>query len=195
MILLDADDLKNAKITLSLILFNILFFFFFNLTVPLEKFLIFVQINRRIIENYEIWRIFTSLFLHANELHLFSNMISLLFFGATIETNPNISKLQFLLIYLISGIIGNLFSLVLLPYDAISLGASGAIFGLIGVVLIMIATENRTLLPFTLMYVMYFVISSFMPGINIWAHIFGLLGGIICGYIIYYRKKLKIYKH
>ena len=195
MILLDADDLKNAKITLSLILFNILFFFFFNLTVPFEKFLIFVQINRRIIENYEIWRIFTSLFLHANELHLFSNMISLLFFGATIETNPNISKLQFLLIYLISGIIGTLFSLVLLPYDAISLGASGAIFGLIGVVLIMIATENRTLLPFTLMYVMYFVISSFMPGINIWAHIFGLLGGIICGYIIYYRKKLKIYKY
>ena len=195
MILLDADDLKNAKITLSLILFNILFFFFFNLTVPLEKFLIFVQINRRIIENYEIWRIFTSLFLHANQLHLFSNMISLLFFGATIETNPNISKLQFLLIYLISGIIGNLFSLVLLPYDAISLGASGAIFGLIGVVLIMIATENRTLLPFTLMYVVYFVISSFTPGINIWAHIFGLLGGIICGYIIYYRKKLKIYKY
>ncbi|HEC38574.1 MAG TPA: rhomboid family intramembrane serine protease [bacterium] len=195
MILLDADDLKNAKITLSLILFNILFFFFFKLTVPLEKFLIFVQINRRIIENYEIWRIFTSLFLHANELHLFSNMISLLFFGATIETNPNISKLQFLLVYLISGIIGNLFSLVLLPYGAISLGASGAIFGLIGVVLIMIATENRTLLPFTLMYVMYFVISSFMPGINIWAHIFGLLGGIICGYIIYYRKKLKINKY
>lgn len=195
MILLDADDLKNAKITLSLILFNILFFFFFNLTVPLEKFLIFVQINRRIIENYEIWRIFTSLFLHANELHLFSNMISLLFFGATIETNPNISKLQFLLIYLISGIIGNLFSLVLLPYDAISLGASGAIFGLIGVVLIMIATENRTLLPFTLMYVMYFVISSFMPGINIWAHIFGLLGGIICGYILYYNRDLKISRY
>ncbi len=195
MIFLDADDLKNAKVTLGLILINIIFFFITYLDFPLENFLIFVQINRRIIENYEIWRIFTSLFLHANELHLFSNMISLLFFGATIETNPNISKLQFLLIYLISGIIGNLFSLVLLPYNAISLGASGAIFGLIGVVLIMIATENRTLLPFTLMYVGYFVISSLMPGINIWAHIFGLLGGIICGYIIYYRKKLKLYKY
>jgi len=195
LILLDADDLKNAKITLSLILSNVILFFIINLALPLENFLIFVQINRRIIENYEIWRIFTSLFLHANELHLFSNMISLLFFGATIETNPNISKLQFLLIYLISGVIGNLFSLILLPYNVISLGASGAIFGLIGVVLIMIATENRTLLPFTLIYVVYFVITSFMPGINIWAHIFGLLGGIICGYMFYYRRELKISKY
>ncbi|MFW9824803.1 MAG: rhomboid family intramembrane serine protease, partial [Candidatus Thorarchaeota archaeon] len=44
------------------------------------------------------------------------------------------------------------------------------------------------LLPFALMYLLYFVIASFMPEINIWAHIFGLIVGLLFGYVFYYRK-------
>lgn len=189
MILLDLENLKDAKITISLILLNIIFFFLFTIALPQVYILTFVQINANILYNYEIWRLITPIFLHANEIHLFSNMIALLLFGATIETNQRISRLQFLSTYVISGIIGNIFTLFLLPPNAISLGASGAIFGLIGVVLIMVATENRSLLPFALLYVLYFIIASISPEINIWAHLAGLLGGLLCGYFFYYPKK------
>jgi len=188
MILLDVENLKDAKITLSLIFLNILGYFIFNITLPLDYLLFFVQINRNIIYNLEIWRLVTPIFLHADLMHLFSNMFALLLFGATIETNFNISKIQYLLIYFTSGLIGNIFSLFFLPIDSISLGASGAIFGLIGVAFLMMAMEDRSLLPFALIYIVYFITASFMPGINIWAHIAGLLGGLLGGYIFYYRK-------
>jgi len=188
MILLDAENLKDAKITLSLIFINILGYFIFNITLSLDYLLFFAQINRKIIYNVEIWRLITPIFLHANFFHLFSNMFALLIFGATIETNFKISKIQYLSIYFTSGLIGNIFSLFLLPIDSISLGASGAIFGLIGVVFLMITMDDRSLLPFALIYILYFIAASFMPGINIWAHIAGLLGGLLGGYIFYYRK-------
>lgn len=188
MILLDVENLKDAKITLSLIFLNILGYFVFNITLRLDYLLFFVQINRNIIYNFEFWRLVTPIFLHADLMHLFSNMFALLLFGATIETNFNISKIQYLLIYFTSGLIGNIFSLFFLPIDSISLGASGAIFGLIGVVFLMIAMEDRSLLPISLIYIAYFITASFMPGINIWAHIAGLLGGLLGGYIFYYRK-------
>jgi membrane associated rhomboid family serine protease len=187
-IFLDLEHLKDAKITIILVFLNIISFLVFNLALPIQYLLFFVQINRNIIKNYELWRLITPIFFHANELHLFSNSIALLLFGATVETNQKLSRLKFLLIYFISGFIGNFFSLFLLPLDAISLGASGAVFGLIGVALIIIITDNRALLPFALLYIGYFIIASFMPGINIWAHIFGLLAGLLLGYLFYYRK-------
>jgi rhomboid protease GluP len=189
MIFLDIENLKDAKITLSLVFLNIIIFLIFNLALPLNILLFFVQINRNVINNYEIWRLLTPIFFHVNELHLFSNTIALLLFGATVETNQKFSRLEFLLVYFISGFIGNLFSLFLLPIDTISLGASGAIFGLVGVAVVMVLTDNRTLLPFVLLYIGYFIIASFMPGINMWAHIFGLLVGVLFGYIFYYQKK------
>jgi membrane associated rhomboid family serine protease len=187
-IFLDLEHLKDAKITIILVFLNIISFLVFNLALPIQYLLFFVQINRNIIKNYELWRLITPIFFHANELHLFSNSIALLLFGATVETNQKLSRLKFLLIYFISGFIGNFFSLFLLPLDAISLGASGAVFGLIGVALIIIITDNRALLPFALLYIGYFIVASFMPGINIWAHIFGLLAGLLLGYLFYYRK-------
>lgn len=189
MIVLDIESLKDARITLSLILINILSFLLLNLAAPDEVTLFFVQINRNIIYKYEIWRLITSMFLHGDPIHLFSNMFALLLFGATVENNKSISKIQFLIIYFISGLIGNLFSLFLLPLDIISLGASGSIFGLIGVAFTIIATDDRSLLFFALFYLVFFIATSFMPGINFWAHIFGLLGGILFGYLFYIRKR------
>ncbi|MFX1375885.1 MAG: rhomboid family intramembrane serine protease [Promethearchaeota archaeon] len=188
MIILDADDLKDAKLTLFLILVNIIFYFFFNIALSVEYLLLFVQINKNILINYEIWRLITPIFLHADLLHLFSNMFALLIFGATIETNTKISKVQYISVYIISGVIGNVFSLFLLPIDSISLGASGAIFGLIGMIIIMVGTEDRSLLPFALIYAIFYITTSFMPGVNIWAHIAGLFGGLLFGYLVYYRK-------
>lgn len=188
MLILDFESLKDARITLTLIFVNILSYIVFNLAAPEEVLLFLAQINRKIIYDYQIWRLLSSMFLHANPIHLFSNMLALLLFGATVENNKIISKIQFLIIYFISGLIGNLFSLFLLELNSISLGASGAIFGLIGTAFIIVTTDDPSLIFFALFYIVFFLVSSLMEGINLWAHIFGLLGGILFGYLFYTRK-------
>jgi membrane associated rhomboid family serine protease len=80
--------------------------------------------------------------------------------------------------------------MLFLPLDVISLGASGAIFGLIGAAFsILIVERNAPLILLGLFYVFYFVFSSFSPGINYFAHIFGLSGGFIIGYLFKRYKK------
>ncbi|MBD3353780.1 MAG: rhomboid family intramembrane serine protease [Candidatus Lokiarchaeota archaeon] len=72
-----------------------------------------------------------------------------------------------------------------------SLGASGAIFGLIGAAFLVIITQARPLLIFAIAYILYFLVGSFSPGINLWAHLFGLMGGILLGYLLTYEKLLE----
>ena len=76
-----------------------------------------------------------------------------------------------------------LFSLILLPINSLSLGASGCIFGLLGAAFILLAREDQSLLLLGLLYIGYFLYSSLAPGINLWAHLFGLLGGIGFGFL------------
>ena len=119
-------------------------------------------------------------------------MIALLLFGSAVENNY--SKLQYLIIYFISGLIGNLFSLILLPLNVISLGASGAIFGLIGAAFVLFAGDgDRSLILLGLFYLFFFIIASLAPGINIWAHLFGLMGGILFGYVFIRKRKIQDY--
>lgn len=193
MYVLDADSIKQSRITLSLIIINSFCFITFNIILPIEYILTLVQINSNII-NGEYWRLFTSMFLHADIMHILSNMIALILFGSVVENNY--SKLEYLLIYFISGLIGNLFSLLLLPLNTISLGASGAIFGLIGAAFILYTVEGeKTLIFLGLFYLAYFIVSSFAPGINLWAHLFGLLGGICFGYIFSRKMKSRDYDY
>jgi membrane associated rhomboid family serine protease len=187
MFVLETSNFKEARITIFLISINALLYFFFSLAFE-DLFYQLVQINSKIFVELEVWRLFTSMFLHGDVMHLFSNMIALLLFGTYIELN--FSKFEFLLIYFISGLIGNMFSLYLLPFNVISLGASGAIFGLIGATLSLVIAERDTpLIMLGLFYVFYFLISSFSPGINYFAHIFGLLGGFSIGFAFKRKKK------
>jgi len=73
--------------------------------------------------------LFTAMFLHADIIHLGGNLIFLLIFGTSLEEQT--SRKQWLTIYFTSGLVGNLFFL-LLGGDAVGLGASGAIWGLLG---------------------------------------------------------------
>ena len=187
MFILDASNIKEASITIFLISINTLLFILFSFAFE-DIFYLLVQINSKIINDFEIWRLFTSMFLHGDALHLFSNMVSLLIFGAYVELSY--SKYQFIIIYIISGLIGSFFSMLLLPSYIISLGASGAIFGLIGAAFsILIVQKDTPLIILGLIYVFYFVFSSFSPNVNYFAHIFGLLAGLIIGYLFKRGKK------
>ena len=190
MFVLDAKNIKKARLSIFLITFNALLYFLFSFDVMYDLFLLLVQINSKIIYDFEIWRLITSTFLHGDLLHLFSNMFSLLIFGSYVELG--FSKYKFVIIYFISGFLGSLFSVFLLPLNTISLGASGAIFGLIGAALsLLIKDRNNPLIILGLVYVFYFVVTSFSPGINYFAHIFGLLGGFITGYIFSRKKHIE----
>ena len=186
---LDEEDIKKARITQLLVFLNIIMFISVYLfSEDDELFYFFAQFNRKVIEQYEIWRIFTSIFLHQTWFHLISNLIILYLYGSLIERNYK--SYEYLLIYVASGLIGNLFSLFLFPLDTISVGASGAIFGLIGSAFILAARSNdRVVLIIGLLYVIYFLVVGFQPGINVWAHIFGLLGGMIISYSLNKIKK------
>ena len=188
MFVLDASNIKKARITIFLITFNTLLYLFFSFGNLEDLFYLLVQINSKVVYDLELWRLITSMFLHGDALHLFSNMVSLLIFGSYIELS--FSKVKFVLIYFVSGFLGSLFTVFLLPLNTISLGASGAVFGLIGAALsILIVERNNPLIILGLIYVFYFVFSSFSPGINYFAHIFGLLGGFVTGYFLRRNKR------
>ncbi len=132
------------------------------------------------------WQLFTSMFVHFGPVHLLFNMFGLYFFGRINEST--FSPPKFLTIYLGSGLLGSVMSLVLLAPSTVSGGASGAIFGLVGSYVAIERSTQR--MGFALIYaVIIFVESSFLPGVNIFAHLFGLVGGFALGLIFISRRK------
>ena len=155
MFILDSSNIREARITIFLISINTLLFIVFSFAFE-DIFYLLIQINSKIINDLEIWRLFTSMFLHGDALHLFSNMLSLLIFGAYVELSY--SKYQFIIIYFVSGLVGSFFSMLFLDFNTISLGASGAIFGLIGAAFSILIIQRDTPLIFLgLIYVFYFI--------------------------------------
>lgn len=135
------------------------------------------------VQNGEYYRLFTSMFVHANILHLVSNMYALYVIGPIIE--KYYGKGKFLLIYLGSGIIGSLFSVVLTNYA--SVGASGAIFGLFGALLYFGYKYRATLDGFLRSSIIptllvNLLLGFMIPGIDVSAHLGGLIGGLLFSY-------------
>ena len=183
MIFLTIKSIKEARLTLALLSINVILFFIFSTLNYSEIFYSMILINENVVNQLEVWRLFTSMFIHADISHLLSNMFGLLLFGSYVEQVFN--KVHFVLLYFISGLVGNIFTILLFPLNTVSYGASGALFGLIGASFITIAYEkDQILLVIALMYLLYFIMSSFAPNINLWAHLFGLLTGLIISYLI-----------
>ncbi len=135
------------------------------------------------VQNGEYYRLITSMFVHANILHLVSNMYALYVIGPIIE--KYYGKGKFLLIYLGSGIIGSLFSVVLTNYA--SVGASGAIFGLFGALLYFGYKYRATLDGFLRSSIIptllvNLLLGFMIPGIDVSAHLGGLIGGLLFSY-------------
>ena len=132
-------------------------------------------------------RILWAMFLHAGIEHLFNNMVILLFLGAMIEKATG--HILFLVLYFLSGIGGNLCSLLvkLLQMDAsASVGASGAIFGLDGVLLAWILLDRHSMPDVTPKRVVLMIALSLYSGftaqnIDNAAHVCGLVTGFLAG--------------
>lgn len=142
--------------------------------------------------NGEWWRLITNTFLHGGLMHLFANMFGLLFVGIFLE--PRLGKLKYAIIYLTTGILASAASLWW--HDAtVSVGASGAIFGLYGVFLALLLTKvypkdfSKAFLTSTLIFVGFNLLMGLTGGIDNAAHIGGLLSGFIIGLLLYPQLK------
>lgn len=150
--------------------------------------------NRRInILNGEYWRLLTNIFIHGGIMHLFLNLYGLIIASLFIE--PIFGKKKFFIIYAVSGLCGSLSS-VWWYENTISVGASGAIFGLFGAIMALLTTNifpEESKVSIFKMFGLYIVVSLLMGltgGIDNAAHIGGLVSGFILGLILYSKSKI-----
>lgn len=143
------------------------------------------QVNLFVL-NGAYYQLFTSMFIHASIFHLAGNMLFLLIFGLRGEEMFSIA--EFLGIYLIGGLVGNLLSLVFGPYF-VSVGASGAIFALFGACIIYDRRSMRQSILGALVYAFFLFFINTGEGVNILAHLGGLGFGLIIGYLLASRRK------
>lgn len=148
----------------------------------------FGQLNRAMLEG-QIWRLFTALFIHANIVHMLGNSFFLLIFGLRAESM--FSTKEYLFTYFLSGFVGGSLSLLLGP-NVVSVGASGAIFGMLGATMIYVRrTIGQSMLAALAYAFFFFVITSFGPGVNYYAHLGGLAAGLLIGYAFATTRKQK----
>ena len=128
------------------------------------------------VANGEWWRLVTSMFLHYGPFHLAVNMFALYLFGTPLE--HILGRWRFALLYVVSGIAGSAGALVVTP-DALTAGASGAIFGVLGALFVLertgtISTGGQLLM----IIILNLVITFSVGGISIGGHVGGLIGGM-----------------
>jgi membrane associated rhomboid family serine protease len=128
------------------------------------------------------WRLITCAFLHASLIHIAFNMYFLWFVGAPVEAA--LGRGRFLLIYAISGLAGSAGALVYTP-DKPTVGASGALFGILGAALVLERQRDYVLGGSALALIVINLILSFaLANISIGGHVGGLIGGALCTLVL-----------
>lgn len=143
-----------------------------------------------VLQNHELYRLVTHFFLHFGFDHLFNNMISLLILGYSLE--QVIGKWRFAVIYFLSGILAGAASIVYNIYvgqETVSCGASGAIYGLMGALLVLLIVGNRgrwsSEVPRYLLYIAFSIYSGMQdPSIDNAAHVGGFVAGAVICFIM-----------
>jgi len=145
------------------------------------------QVNGQVIYSGYYYQLFTSMFIHADIAHIIGNMLFLFIFG--LRSEEMFSLPEYLSIYFLGGLTGNLLSLLLLPLETISVGASGAIFAMFGATIIYARRSYRQSIISALIYAFFLLFLSSGVGVNNFAHIGGLVAGLVIGYVLATRRK------
>ena len=150
-----------------------------------------------IIEDGSYYRMFTSMFLHADTQHLFNNMIILFFVGEIVE--KKVGHIAYVLIYFLSGIMGDVFSM---GYEFLSgefyssVGASGAVFGVVGALFLLVLLNRGRLESITMGRMAFAILFSLYNGFtststNNAAHVGGILTGFAITALIMFLRLLR----
>lgn len=196
---------KNLSITNWIVLINVVVYILVSLFVPASIIQNDIAVSAQNVFQGRIWTVLTSVFMHASVFHLLVNMISLMFIGNFIERI--VGRKRLLWFYLIAGIVASFayIGIALLfnqPLDVPAVGASGAIFGLGG--MLMILTPRLPVLVFFVIPMPMWIAMIFML-VVLWvaslgfglpigntAHLGGLIIGIIYGYYLKNKYKKKV---
>ena len=184
-------DSQKYKPTYILITLNVLAYIYTSVvggnfvTTSDSMVLTYGQVNAFVFQG-AYYQLFTSIFVHATIAHLLGNMLFLLIFG--LRGEEMFSLPEFLGIYFIGGLAGNVLSLAFGPMF-ISVGASGAIFSMFGACVIYARRSVRQSILGALVYAFFLLFISAGPGVNDLAHVGGLVFGLLIGYLIATRSK------
>jgi rhomboid protease GluP len=144
--------------------------------------------NALIYFQHEYWRLLTATFLHGGLIHLFVNAIGIFIIGK--QTEYVYGTLRFVAVYFVSGLAGSLMSYAFNPVPAV--GASGALFGIVGALAVFFYTTRNILGEFSrsqLQSVIVLVVLNIFfglstSGIDNFGHIGGLIGGLLSGWML-----------
>ena len=177
-------------VTAGLVLINVIVFFWIEATGSSDDVAFMVEkgglYDPLVLEDHEYWRLITHFFLHFGPTHLFNNMISLVVLGYATETS--LGHIKFFFLYFFSGILAGVTTIVYNMYlnaeGDVSCGASGAIFGLSGALLVILIRRNigrRS--TEVLRYLIFMGLSLYSgyvdPSINFIAHAGGFVAGML----------------
>lgn len=186
----EAEDVfkeKTPYVTYALIIINVFIFLLMYAlgkgSEDVETLSNFGALSKiYVITFHQYYRLIASAFLHIGILHLFLNMYALYILGREIESY--FGKVKYIIIYFVSALVGSLISLLFISDTTLTAGASGAIFGLMGALLyfgyhyraMLNNAITKQIVPIILLNLLIGFVSS---GINNFAHIGGLLGGLL----------------
>ena len=190
------EEIRKEPATMALILINVLVFIAVEFTGTSQDAWHVLEYGAAytpyIIQNGEVYRLFTSMFLHFGIEHLVNNMLVLFVLGSRLERV--IGKIRFLLIYLLGGIAGNVVSLLLelkTQEFSVSAGASGAVFAVMGAMIYVVIRNKGWLGDLSMRQILvmaafslYFGFTS--SGVDNAAHIGGLLAGFVLAVLFWY---------
>jgi rhomboid protease GluP len=134
------------------------------------------------------WQLFTAIFVHVDIVHLFGNMFFLLIFGLRAEELFSVQ--EYFAVYFLSGLAGNLLTLLFGP-SMISAGASGAIFGVFGACTIYVRRAVGQSIIGALLFSFFLLMMNSGGNVNNLAHFGGLVVGLLIGYVLASRHKLR----
>lgn len=190
------EELRKEPVTAGLILLNILVFLAVEFTGSSQNTMHMLDCGAAytpmIVQGGEYYRLFTCMFLHFGIEHLLNNMLVLFVLGSRLERV--IGKIKFLLIYLLGGVLGNIISLYLELHAqnfAVSAGASGAVFAVMGAMIYIVIRNKGRLGDLSVRQILimaafslYFGFAS--TGVDNTAHVAGMVSGFLLAVLLYH---------
>ena len=173
---------KIPYITYILILINVIAYIYTYFIGDSNNIINAFAINGPAVRSGEYYRLITGIFLHGGLIHIIFNMYALYVIGSQLESF--LGKIKYTIIYFLSGISGGLLSMILSGSNIYSIGASGAIFGLMGALLYFglqyrVYLGNFVRSQLVPLIVFNLILGAMSPGIDNYGHIGGLIGGLL----------------
>jgi membrane associated rhomboid family serine protease len=125
------------------------------------------------------YRLLTAMFLHAGTMHLGFNLIALWIFGREVEAREG--PVRTALVFLVTGLAGGAAAFLFEPANALALGASGGVFGLLGVCLVRTWRSGASVQPLVVLLVINLAIGLAVPNISLADHVGGFGAGVVYG--------------